>query len=131
MSDWNPLDEFRNKCNDMYNGIWKYIDTLSGHINSLPEGQSKQYLQQYKYTLGMLAELYFFQGVSFGQIHSMETGAIRALFKEVFKDRIITLPYDPKEGETLHDVAKSYKENERYVDWLRKFFEHNSKVGEK
>ena len=48
MSDWNPLDEFRNKCNDMCNGIWKYIDTLSEHINSLPEGQSKQYLQQNK-----------------------------------------------------------------------------------
>jgi hypothetical protein len=131
MSDWNPLDDYRNKCNDMCNSIWKYIDTLSEHINSLPEGQSKQYLEHYKSILSMLAELYFFQAVSLGQIRSMDTGVIRALFKEVFKDRTITLPYEPKEGETLHDIAKSYKENEHNIDWLRKFFEHNSKVGEK
>jgi hypothetical protein len=115
--DWNPLDGYRDTCNERCNAIWKYMDGLSEHIKSLPEGQTKVYLQQYSNTLSLIAELYFFQAVSLGQIRGMEGGVIQTLFKEVFKDRTITLPYEPKEGETLHDVIKRYKDKEPIIDW--------------
>jgi hypothetical protein len=90
------MDRMRDRSNEMCNSLWKYIDGISEQINSLPEGQTKQYLQQYKSILGMIAELYVFSAVSFGQICSIEETVYSVLFKEVFGDRSITLPYNPE-----------------------------------
>ena len=85
MSDLHPMDEFANRCNESCNSLWKYIRTLTKHIDALPEGDSKEYLKQYKSTLGMIAELYFFTAVSISHIRGLEEGEVKALFKEVFK----------------------------------------------
>jgi hypothetical protein len=117
---WDPLDGYRDTCNERCNAIWKYMDGLSKHFNSLPEGQTKAYLQQYNNTLSLIAELYFFQAVSISHIRFTETGTIQALFKEVFGDRSITLPYEPKKEETLAETAKRLKEKEPKLDWMIK-----------
>jgi hypothetical protein len=103
------------------------MEGLSEHINTLPEGQSKEYLEQYKSTLGMIAELYFFNAVSIGHIRGMEEGEVKALFKEVFKDRTITLPYELEKDETLRDIARRYKEKEPLLDWIDRFLKERAK----
>ena len=131
MSDQHPMDEFKDRCNERCNALWKYMETLSKHIDTLPEGESKEYLKQYKSTLGMLAELYFFNAVSIGHIRGMEEGEVKALFKEVFKDRTITLPYTPKEGETLHDTVNRYKQKESLLNWIDRYLEGRAKDTER
>jgi hypothetical protein len=130
MSD-HPMDRYRDRCNEMCNAIWKHMEKLSEHINTLPEGQSKEYLEQYKSTLGMIAELYFFNAVSIGHIRDMEEGEVKALFKEVFKDQTINLPYEPEKDETLNDIARRYKEKESLLDWIDKFLKERAKDTER
>jgi hypothetical protein len=47
MSDQHPIDEFKDRCNERFNALWKNIDALSKQIDTLPEGQSKEYHKQY------------------------------------------------------------------------------------
>lgn len=54
------MDEFKDRCNERSDALWKnidalskQIDTLSKQIDTLPEGQSKEYHKQYWSTLGM------------------------------------------------------------------------------
>ena len=47
MSDQHPMDEFKDRCNERSNALWKNIDALSKQIDTLPEGQSKEYHKQY------------------------------------------------------------------------------------
>jgi hypothetical protein len=131
MSDQHPMDEFKDRCNDRCNAIWKHMERLSEYINTLPKGQSKEYLEQYKSTLGMIAELYFSNAVSIGHIRGMEEGQVKALFQEVFKDREITLPYEPKKDETLSDIARRYKEKEPLLEWIDRFLKERAKDTEK
>ena len=123
MSDWNPLDDYNKRANEMCNSIWKYMDTLSEHIKTLPEGQTKEYLQQYKSTLGMIAELAFFNAVSLTEIKGLKEVVFKVIFREVFGDREIQLPYEPKKEETLHGIARGYKEREPIIDWQKRFLE--------
>jgi hypothetical protein len=131
MSESHPMDGYRDRCNKMCNTIWKDMDELSKHIDTLPEGQSRKYLEQYRFTLGMLAELYFFHAVSLGQIRDMEAGVIQALFKEVFKDRTIQLPYEPEKGTTLRETMERYKEKEPAVNWMDRGLKDKAKDVEK
>jgi hypothetical protein len=121
MSDWEPLDDYNKRSNEMCNSIWKYIDKLSEHIKTLPEGQNKQYLEQYRSTLSMMAELAFFSAVSMTEMKNMKEVVYRVLFKEVFGNREIILPYEPKEEETIHGIAKDYNERKPFIDWQRRF----------
>jgi len=41
MSDQHPMDEFKDRCNERSNALWKNIDALSKQIDTLPEGQSR------------------------------------------------------------------------------------------
>jgi hypothetical protein len=127
MSDWEPLDRFNQRSNDMCNSIWKYIDILSEHIKTLPEGQTKQYLEQYKSTLGMIAELAFFSAVTFNEIKSLKDVVFKVFFKEIFGDKVIQLPYEPKKDETLHGIARDYNERKPFIDWQRRFLEEEAK----
>jgi hypothetical protein len=119
-SDWDPLDGIRDRSNKMCNDLWKYMDKLDEHINTLPQGQSRQYLEQYKSLAGMIAELYAFSAASVSKIRSTEQIVIKVLFKEVFGDRTITLPYEPKKEETLAETARRLKEKEPKLDWMIK-----------
>jgi hypothetical protein len=131
MSDFHPIDEFKDRCNQMCNALWKNIDTLSKHIDTLPEGQSKEYLKQYKSILGMLAELYVYQAATIGHIRGIEMDEVKALWNEVFKDQTITLPHKPKEGETLHDTVNRYKQKESLIDWIDRYLEGRAKDTER
>jgi hypothetical protein len=122
-----PIDRYRDRCNDMCNSLWKYGEELRKIIKSLPEGQNKQYLQDYDRIIGMIAELYFFNAVSLGTIRGLEGGTIKALFKEVFKDESIQLPYEPEKGTTLRETVDRYKEKEPTVNWLDKDLKDRAK----
>jgi hypothetical protein len=122
-----PIDRYRDRCNDMCNSLWKYGEELRKIIKSLPEGQNKQYLQDYDRIISLIAELFYFQAVSMGQIKATDEPII-ALFKEVFgPEGSITLPYEPRKGETLYETAKRYKEKEPAVNWLDKDLKDRAK----
>lgn len=121
----DPFDHHA-RANEMCNQLWEYIDSLSERIKSMPEGVDKTYLMNYKATLGMIAELYVFSAMSMSKTASLEEVVYKVLFKEVFKDRTITLPYEPKEGETLHDIATRYKEREPTLTWIDKDLKHKA-----
>lgn len=92
MSDWDPLKMFHNRANEICSSVWKYMDTLSEHIKTLPEGKDKQYLEQYTSTLGLIAELAFINAATFTRLDSLDQTVYKVLFKEVFGDRTIKLP---------------------------------------
>jgi hypothetical protein len=107
------------------------MEKLSEHINKLPEGDSEEYLKQYKSTLGMLAELYFFNAVSISHLRGMEEGEVKALWKEVFKDRTITLPYEPEKDATIADAVRRYQEKEPSLNWIHRDLKERAKDTEK
>jgi hypothetical protein len=118
VSDWDPMEEYRTRCNRMCNDLWKHMDRLQEQIDKLPDSDAKNYQMNQKSIVSLLAELYFFQAVSLGQINGMDKGVIRALFKEVFGNRQIQLPYEPEKDETLHEAVNRYKKKEPTIDWI-------------
>jgi len=128
MSDFNPINHMRDRCNEMCNSLWKHMDKLNEHIEKMPEGQSKEYIKQYHQTLGYIAELYAFQAFTFSNLEGKDS-VIQALFKEVFKDKTIQLPYSPEE--TLSDIVKRLKEKEPTINWVDKELKDKAKDVEK
>ena len=47
ISDQHAMDEFKDRCNERPNALWKNIDALSKQIDTLPEGESKEYHKLY------------------------------------------------------------------------------------
>ena len=47
ISDQHPIDEFKDRWSERSNALWKNIDALSKQIDTLSEGQSKEYHKLY------------------------------------------------------------------------------------
>jgi hypothetical protein len=53
----------------------------------------------------------FFCAVSLGTIRGLEEAVIKALYKKVFGNKSIQLPFKPSKDETLEELVKRYYEN--------------------
>jgi hypothetical protein len=99
-NDINSIEEYNNHCNKRLNIIWQNLPKIEHYADLLPQGQRKQYLQAINQVMSFVGELYLFNTVTFAELQKLQR-QLQPLYKEVFGDKEITLPYVPEDNETI------------------------------
>ncbi len=111
-----PTKEYEEICKKRLGSLWQNLPEMEKYADLLPKGERKQYLQAINQVMSFVGELYFFNAVTFGELQKMRM-QFQPLYKEIFGDNGISLPYIPEDNETLRDAVKRYKEKEPFIDW--------------
>lgn len=87
--------------------LWKYIDVLSEEIRIEQNQDRKTALDQNKWIIGAIAELYYFHASV--RAHLQQTNSlVEAIRAEVFGQKSIRLPHQPQNDATIADTVRRY-----------------------
>ncbi len=124
------LEKEMKRCNEMCNQLWDSVNQIKLKIESTEDEQTKNALEQHKWLIGAIAELYYLHASIRGDL--LQTNdLVQALRREVFGQETITLPHEPQKDATLAETASRYKQNEPEINWIVRGLREEAKDTEK